>query len=116
MKKRKALTTTLKVISFNVDDNYYAIGDSLDKVFWGMFSNYKYAVAYTEVRRDCGTKVGNRFGAPISIPYDNGLVGYQNFSYFNNKDGALEHFKLICKLTPKYLGGEYTDVFFIERK
>ena len=116
MKKRKSLTTTHKIISFNVDDNYYVIGDNLDKVFWGAFSNYKYAVAYTEVRRDCGTKVGNRFGAPAFIPYDNGLVGYQNFTYFDNKDEALEHFKSSCKLTPKYLGGEYTDVFFITRE
>ena len=116
MKKRKAVTTTHKAIVFDVDDNYYVIGDSIDKVFCGGFANYKYAVAYTGVKRDCGTKVGSRFGCPTLVRYDNGVVGYQNFTYFNDKEEALKDFEMRGKLTPKFLGGEYTDVFFIENE
>ena len=114
MRTRQSFTTQGKRISFKVDNNYYVIGDDKKKVFEGFFKNHKYAVAYTKVKTDYGTRYENRFGVPTSVRYNNGLVGYQCFNYFNDMAEAMRDFDDRKKLTPKYMGGDYTDVFFIE--
>ena len=114
MRTRQSFTTEGKRISFAIDNNYYVIGEDKKKVFDGSFKACKYAVAYTEVKEDCGTIYENRFGVPAPIRYNNGLVGYQSITYFNDRAEAMEDFKGRQKLTPKFMGGDYTDVFFIE--
>jgi len=112
--KRETITTEGKRISFDVDKDYFVVGADKKKVFDGSFKRSKYAVAYTEVKSDVGTRFENRFGCPASVYYDNGIVGYQNFTYFNDKTEAIKDFEGRQKLTPKIGTIAYADVFLIE--
>lgn len=116
MKKRQTITTEGKRISFFIDDNYYLPGKDLSLVFNGYFSKSKYCVLYTGVFRDSGEKWVNNFGVPALERYDNGVIGGQNFNFYDNKEEALRDYEMCQKLTPKPLKSvfAYADVMLVE--
>ena len=118
MATRTTKTTQGKRISFKVYNHYYVIGDSQEKalkeVFTGIFDKMPYCVACTKVVYDKGYKDGMLWGRPAMIPYDNGYVGYQNFSFYANKENAVEDYKFKSKLSDDYPDGYYADVILIE--
>lgn len=113
---RQTTTTEGKRISFQIDKDYYIPGRSKSLVFNGGFKNTKYCVCYTCVYHDCGTRSGMLWGSPAEVPYDNGIIGGQNFNFFDNKNEAIEDYKARQKLTPKYGSHKfaYADVFFVD--
>jgi len=100
MNTRKTITTEGKEISFLVDDNYYTDGKDLSLVFNGSFSKSKYCVLCTAIYRD----------------KDNCVLGAQAFHFYDNKEEALETYKLTKKLTPKPFNYTfaYADVMLVE--
>jgi hypothetical protein len=76
----------------------------------------KYCVLCTGIYRDNGEKLVNIFGAPAWEKYDNGVIGAQNFNFYNNKDEALKSYKMRQKLTPKQFKSvfAYADVMLVE--
>lgn len=119
MKIRNSVSTQGKKVVFKVDEDYYT-PENGDKslVFNGLFAKSKYCVAYTKVKRDCGTRMGTMYGSPALIPYDNGTIGYQCFNFFDNEEDARKDFKDRKKLTPKTFTNTfaYADVYLIENK
>jgi len=115
---RKTTTTKGECITFNVDIHYTVIGDNpkklAEEVFNGIFKKMPYCVAYTKVFYDKGYKDGMLWGSPAMIPYDNGLVGYQNFNFFIDKEEAQNDYKFRSKLDDDYPDGRYSDVFLFE--
>ena len=116
METRQTITTEGKRISFFIDDNYYINGKDLSLVFNGCFSKSKYCVLYTGVFRDSGQKWVNNFGVPALEKYDNGVIGGQNFNFYDDKEEALRAYEMYQKLTPKQFKSvfAYADVMFVE--
>lgn len=116
MVERKIITTEGKQISFFIDDNYYTHGKDLSLVFNGCFSKSKYCVLYTGIYRDKGLKWVDTFGVPALEEYDNGVIGGQNFNFYDNKEEALRDYKMRQKLTPKPFKSvfAYADVMLVE--
>ena len=117
MKIRNSVSTQGKRVEFKVDEDYYTLENG-DKslVFDGSFVKAKYCVAYTKVKRDCGTRIETWYGVPTWVPYDNGMIGYQCFNFFDNEEEARKDFEDRKKLTPKTFTNTfaYADVYLIE--
>ena len=117
MKIRNSVSTQGKRVEFKVDEDYYTLENG-DKslVFDGSFVKAKYCVAYTKVKRDCGTRLETWYGVPTWVPYDNGMIGYQCFNFFDNEEEARKDFEDRKKLTPKTFTNTfaYADVYLIE--
>lgn len=111
---RQTTTTEGRRISFDVDNNYYTPLCDKSLVFDGLFKDYKFCVCYTKVCNDSGYREETRFGIPQLVHYDNGLVGYQCFNYFNDRKEAENDFDGRKKLTPKLGVYAYADVFLVE--
>ena len=107
MRKRTSICNDGKKRTFSCEEPYYTI-DNVDKedVFSG-FPKAKACVSYTEVKYDTGID-GETFAH-----YNNGLVGYQNFNFFNTLEEAEKDCKKRKKLTPKIGTEGYCDVFLI---
>ena len=116
METRQTITTEGKRISFFIDDNYYIHGKDLSLVFNACFSKSKYCVLYTSVFRDSGEKLVNNFGVPELEKYDNGVIGGQNFNFYDNKEEALRDYEMRQKLTPKQFKSvfAYADGMLVE--
>lgn len=117
MKTRTIITTQGKSITFKLADKlYYTPSVSKAIIFDDNFKNYKYCVAYTKIKRDCGYRDVIRWGTPSLEYYDNGNIGYQCFNYFNDINEATKDFKGRKKLSPKSFTNTigYGDVFLIE--
>ena len=114
MKIRKTITTECKEIKFQYDGDYYVNGLDKSIAFQGYYKDFKYCVCYTKIVHDKGLRSGMSFGSPCIEHYDNGLVGYQNFNFFNDETDAKEDFKLRKKLTTKVGVIGYADVFLIK--
>lgn len=115
MATRQTITTQGKHITFEVDNNYYVIGNN-DKsaVFNGGFKNSKFCVCYTKVCYDSGFREETRWGSPTLVGYDNGNVGYQCMNFFNDKKEAIKDYNGRLKLSPKMGIVAYCDVFLVE--
>ena len=115
---RTSTTTQGKRVTFNVDEHYCLENDNPEKifneVFFGMFSKMPFALGYTKVVHDKGYREEMRFGSPSIEHYDNGLVGYQNFSFYGSEEEVLLEFANKSKLSDDAFGnccwGQYTDV------
>lgn len=116
MEVRQTISTEGRRITFKVDKNYYTPERDKALVFNGSFKNAKYCVCYTNVYRDMGHRMENRWGTPAWVEYDNGVFGGQNCNYFDNREEAMQDYKDRQKLTPKFGKSTfaYTDVFFVE--
>lgn len=114
MATRHTTTTEGRHICFKVDNRYYTPTCSKSLVFDGSFKGHKFCVCYTKVCNDSGYREETYFGTPRLKHYDNGLVGYQNMNFFNDKKEAEEDFKARNKLTPKLGVCAYADVFLVE--
>lgn len=116
METRQTISTEGRRITFKVDKNYYTPERDKALVFTGTFKNAKFCVCYTNVYRDRGHRMENRWGTPAWVEYDNGVLGGQNCNYFDNRGEAMQDFKNRQKLTPKCFKStfSYADVFFVE--
>lgn len=117
MKIRNSVSTQGKRVKFKVDEDYYTPENGHKSlVFGGLFAKLKYCVAYTKVKRDCGKRFETRYGVPAWVDYDNGMIGYQCFNFFDNKEDARKDFEDRKKLTPKTFTNTfaYADVYLIE--
>jgi hypothetical protein len=116
METINTITTQGKKISFKVDGVYYTKVNK-DELFGGEFNQgCKYCVAYTTIKHDEGWRTENRFGAPSIERYDNGIVGYQNFNFFEDKETAVTNYNDLKKLSPKIGVIGYADVFLFEKE
>lgn len=116
METRQTTSTEGKCLFFKIDEHYYTPGRDKSLVFTGSFKNIKYCVCYTNVYRDRGHRMENRWGSPAWVEYDNGVFGGQNCNYFDDKEKAIEDFKGRQKLIPKPFKSTfaYADVFLVE--
>ncbi len=109
-------TTQGKKISFKADGVYYT-KENKDELFDGEFNQgCKYCVAYTTIKHDKGWRTENKFGTPSIVNYDNGIVGYQNFNFFEDKEAAEALYNDFKKLSPKVGTIGYADVFLFEKE
>lgn len=120
MKTRTTTATDGKKITFTYDGEYYNPYSLFEKerdknIIFGSHPSFKdmpYCISYTKVVQDKGNKFENRFGVPTTIYYDNGLVGYQCYEYFNDKREAFEQYRARKQCT-KY-DAQFCDIFFVE--
>ena len=104
MVKRTTITNKGKRISFEVDANYFYpehinnVAELTDKVFNGSFVNMEYCVLYTKVKVDWGEIYENRWGVPVCVRYNNGLVGYQCGDFYHTEEEAKKHYEARLKL------------------
>ena len=117
--ERTTKTTKGRKITFTIDEDYVTIENSekkKDSIFNGVFSNMLYCVAYTKVKHDIGSKIRSLYGSPSIMDFDNGLVGYQCFDFYNNENEAKDRFNSCSKLDDKYDGTKYCDIMLIKNK
>ena len=116
MKTINTTTTQGKKISFKVDGVYYT-KENKDELFDGEFNQgCNYCVAYTTIKHDRGWKGVNIWGTPSIVNYDNGIVGYQNFDFFEDKETAEDLYNQCKKLSPKVGVIGYADVFLFVKE
>ena len=120
-KTRTAIATNGKKYTFKVDkDNYYTPENGNKSLVFDIgFDDIKfkkYAVCRTNISHDKGGRFENRFGCPQWVEYDNGLVGYQNFDFFDDKrqaEGLIKIYNEIEAKDFKYTIA-YADIFLVE--
>ena len=108
METRIGIGTDGKSHSFKVNDKYYPPYSNTN----GLFSKFKKCaccVLYTELKDDYG-EVENP-AIPCLIPYNNGVVGYQSYNFYDTIEEGKEELKKYSKLSPKMGTIAYVDVW-----
>ncbi len=112
---RTTITTQGKKIKFNVDEHYCLKNDDPEKIYNEVFADFSptipFALAYTKVVHDTGYHQEMRWGSPSIERYDNGLVGYQNFFFYNNEEEVLSEFAIRSKLSDVTFGNTVTKSY-----
>ena len=111
---RTAKATNGKKYTFKVDKNYYT-PEKDNKTYVFMGEKFHYAVLYTEVKEDKGWHIESRWGTDCIVDYDNGLVGYQQMSFYKTYKEAQEAFESRKQVVGKLCddGTAFADVFLV---
>ncbi len=107
---RTAIATNGKKYTFKVDKNYFT-PEKDNKAYVFMGEAYHYAVLYTEIKEDKGWHIEGHY----ITDYDNGLVGYQQMSFYKTYEEAKEAFETQKKVVGKLCddGTAFADVFLV---
>lgn len=120
---RTAIATNRKKYTFKVDKTYYTPEkDNKEHIlnvvegFYGNRNEFQYAVLYTEVKEDKGWDIESHWGIDTIVDYDNGLVGYQQMSFYKTYEEAKEAFESQKKVVGKLCddGTAFADVFLVQ--
>ena len=113
--KRTSKSTEGKNVTFTCD-GYYLVPpftkDELECLFENVHNDAKAVIIFTDVVHDKGVHYPEE--SFYGVPFDNGLVGYQQRDYFNNLEEAKTAFELRLKTTS--YKKQFCDMFLIVKQ
>ena len=74
------------------------------------YPDVRYVVIYFQHWHDKGHRLEERYGSPVYVPYDNGIVQSPCMDFFENEKNALERMKILPEISNK----KYTDISLIK--
>lgn len=99
-------------LTFKTEGRYYTPADAPKEEIFEGFRNAACCVVATKVVHDKGTRIISRYGVPSSEYYDNGLVGYQGFDFYDTLEEGRQHLKWKQQVGNK----TYVDIFLVINK
>lgn len=98
--------------TFKTDGEYFPpLSKNTKNIFEGDDSKFAAAILYTKLVKDIGYREANLWGTPCIERYDNGIVGYQCFSYYTSIEEAKRRYEGYRLLSPKVGTIAYVDIW-----